>query len=398
LSGSPAGSVRDRDILCLSTQDWGDLWTRKQRFMREFARRGNRVLYVETQASLASLGLLLHDPGRALRWRRGPRAVEPGLHVATLPLVLPFFQASRTVNLVNNALLAPLLRRWMRRLGFRRPVLWTYMPWSAGLVGRLGESFAVYDCVDDHPESRGLVRAGVVRDFEQALVDRVGEVIVTHENLAAARSRPGRPAHVVPNGADVRHFARAGDAETPVPPDLAALPRPVIGFVGSVQYWLDFELVRALALARPAWSFAFVGPVGRLADVGRLEGLPNVAFFGRRPYDEIPSWIKGFDVCLSPYRRDALALSCSPLKLFEYLASGKPVVSVEMPEAARFGGAIGVGRTPEDILARIEEALERRGDADGGECRRRALEAHDWDRLFLSVDAILANGLRRPAR
>ena len=109
--------------------------------MRQLARQGNRVLYVETQASLVSLPLLRSDPARAWRWRKGPRTVEPNLHVATLPLVLPFFQMSLTINRLNSAFLAPLLRRWLRALGYRRPILWTYSPSSrASSVGWVSDS------------------------------------------------------------------------------------------------------------------------------------------------------------------------------------------------------------------------------------------------------------------
>jgi glycosyltransferase involved in cell wall biosynthesis len=390
-AGAPPvrGAVRDRDILCLSTQDWDDLWTRKQRFMREFARRGNRVLYVEAQASLASIGLVARDPGRMVRFLAGPREVEPGLHVATLPLVLPFFQMSLAVNRANNALLAPLLRRWMRGLGFRRPVLWTYAPHSESLVGRLGESLAVYDCVDELGETRGLVRAEVVRELERRLLGKVAAVVVTHENLLRSKSAPGRSVHLVPNGAEIEHFAKASDVDTPLAPEMENLPRPVIGFLGSVQYWIDFDLLRFLALARPNWSFVLIGPKGRLARVDRIEKLANVHLLGRKRYEELPAFVKGFDVCLNPYVRGEHARNCSPLKLYEYLASGRPVVSVDMPEATKFQGVIGIGRTDEEILLRLEEALRLTDDDVSARARRQAVAPHSWDCRFRELEAAL---------
>ena len=120
--------ITDVEFLCLSTQDWTDLWTRKQRFMRQLARQGNRVLYIELQASLASFGLVRADPARAWRWLSGAREVEANLYVATLPLVLPGFQMSLAINRLNNLVLAPLLRRWLRQAGMSAPVLWTYTP------------------------------------------------------------------------------------------------------------------------------------------------------------------------------------------------------------------------------------------------------------------------------
>jgi glycosyltransferase involved in cell wall biosynthesis len=381
--------ITGHDILCLSSQDWGDLWTRKQRFMQRFARQGNRVLYVETQLSLASVGLVKADPARAVRWLAGPRLVEPNLHVATLPLVLPGFQMSLAVNAVNNAGLAPLLRRWTRGLGFQRPVLWTYNPYSESLVGRLAPRVAVYECVDELAASRGLVRRDVVQALERRLLDQVGLVIVTHENLAGPRRAPGRDVHVIPNGAELEHFRAAAEAGTPIPAEMRAIPRPVIGFLGSIQYWLDFDLLRSLALARPEWSFVLIGPTGRLAAVHKIALLPNVHLLGRKPYAALPSYLKAFDVCLNPYLQDETARHCSPLKLYEYLAAGKPVVSVDMPEARKFGGVVAIGRTYQEILSRLAEIVARPDDPRQVAARITAVAAHSWDHRFRDLERVL---------
>lgn len=378
------------DILCLSTQDWNDVWTRKQRFMRRLAAQGNRVLYVETQLSLASVGRLKTDKARPFRWLAGPRKIEPNLYVATLPLVLPGFQMWPAVNTVNNFAVRPLLRRWMVKLGFVKPIVWTYNPYSENLVGTLDERFAIYECVDELTASRGLVRSEVVREQERRLLSKVRAAIVTHDNLYESKRNAVREIHLIPNGAEIEHLERVvGDPRLAVPPDIASLPRPVVGFLGSVMYWLDFDLLRYLALARPQWSFAFVGPVGRLADLDKIR-LPNVHLLGRKPYEDVPAYVKGFDVCLNPYLTDETARNCSPLKLYEYLASGRPVVSTDMPEARKFEHVVGIGETHEKILARLEEAL--RPEANTREAVARRLDVarpHSWDARFASTERVL---------
>ena len=209
-------------------------------------------------------------------------------------------------------------------------------------------------------------------------MDKVALVIVTHENLYLSRVAPGREVHLVPNGAEVEHFQRASLADTPLAPEMQTIPRPVIGFLGSLQYWIDFDLLRFLALARPNWSFVLIGPRGRLAKVGKIENLPNVHLLGRKPYEQMPSYLKGFDVCLNPYVRGELARNCSPLKLYEYLASGKPVVSVDMPEARKFADVIGIGRNEEEILQRLEEALGSGSDEALANARWQAVASHSW--------------------
>jgi glycosyltransferase involved in cell wall biosynthesis len=378
------------EIVCLSTQDWNDVWTRKQRFMQRLAAQGNRVLYVETQLSFASIGRLRGDKGRPLRWLAGPRQVEPNLYIATLPLVLPGFQMWPAVNAVNNFGVRLLLRRWIRTLGFNSPILWTYNPYSENLVGTLGERFAIYECVDELTASRGLVRSDVVRAQEQRLLAKVRAAIVTHENLYESKRGSVREIHLIPNGAEIEHLRRVvDDPSLTVPDDIARLPHPVIGFLGSVMYWLDFDLLRALALARPEWSFAFVGPVGRLADIDKIR-LPNVHLLGRKPYEDVPAYVKGFDVCLNPYLMDETAKNCSPLKLYEYLASGRPVVSTDMPEARKFQEVVGIGQTPAEILDHLEAALRPDASAPDAVARRLAVALpHSWDQRFASAERVL---------
>src|ERR1051326_4057238 len=123
-----------RDIICLSTQDWNGLWTRKQRFMKMFAEAGNRVLYIETPVHLLGLDVLPNDPGRFVRFLGGPRLIQERLHAATLPILLPIFQMSSLVNEINQRIAGMALRRWLKQLEFTAPLFWIYTPFSARLL------------------------------------------------------------------------------------------------------------------------------------------------------------------------------------------------------------------------------------------------------------------------
>jgi glycosyltransferase involved in cell wall biosynthesis len=394
--------ITNQDIVCLSSQDWNDLWTRKQRFMQRFARQGNRVLYVEAQASLASIGLLRSDWRRGFRWVAGPRRVEENLYVTTLPLVLPCFQMSIGVNALNNLFLVRVLRHWINGLGFQRPVLWTYNPYSESLLGRLGEKLAVYECVDELTAAKGLVRSEVVQELERRLLRKVDVVIVTHDNLYRSKKSLAQDIHLIPNGAEVEHFRKACLLDTPVAEEMRKIPRPIVGFLGTIQYWIDMDLLRFLALARPDWSFALIGPIGRLAQIDKIQHLPNVYLFGRKPYGDLPSYLKAFDVCLNPYVLDETAMNCSPLKLYEYLATGKPVVSVDMPEARKFEGFVRIGQTYSNILDHLDQVINGEADAEAlARCRIQAVEGQSWDDRFYQLEGIVGKCLeacKQPGR
>jgi glycosyltransferase involved in cell wall biosynthesis len=385
-------SVTGRDFVVLSLQDWDAVPTRKHRFARWFAEGDNRVMYVEQQMHWAGwLVDVRRQFDRAWRWLKGPREAAPNLWVFTLPIVLPFFQMSGFVNWINNAFLLRVLRAQIRRLRFRSPILWTYTPHSADFVGRLGEKAAVYECVDDFTASKGLVNGNVVRRLERRLIGSVDLLIATTPELAAIKREGARRVIVAPNGAEVEHFARAADPSLPAASPFADLKHPVVGFLGSLNYWIDTVLLARLAKAHPEWTLALVGPHDLLGNIAPLEGLPNVVMTGRVPYEEVPDYVRAFDVCLNPYILDNVAEGCSPIKLYEYLATGKPIVSVDMPEARRFEGLIRIARDSDDFITQVEAAIA----ADDGLAQKRITEAshHSWRARFEQVSAALAEVL-----
>jgi glycosyltransferase involved in cell wall biosynthesis len=388
--------LKGLDIVCLSTQDWSGLWTRKQRFMQMFA-RNNRVLYIESPVHLLGLDVLPSDPTRAMRFLQGPREVETNLHVATLPLLLPAFQMSRIINRVNHTIVGRYLKKWTRALGFEKPLLWIYTPFSAPVVDQIAHRGIVYECVDEFRAARGFVRANVIGSMEDELLGRANVTIVTQENLIAHRAAICPNTFCIPNGADTDLFRRVIQNDTPPPPEIDKLPRPRLGFVGHVHYWLDLKLIRFLALKRPAWSFVFVGPVAPLADMAAVKGIPNVHFLGRQPRERVPAFVKAMDCCLNPYVTGTLAEHCSPLKLYEYIAAGKPIVSTDMPEARKFPDCVRVAGSYEEFLEQCDSAIQSLPESSQTiEHRMNIASEHSWDKRFAKVNEVVDGVLEVP--
>lgn len=381
-------TITGQTFLILSTQDWNALPTRKHRWARNWARQGNRVLYVEQQMHWAGwLVALRSEWARPFKWLGGPRQIEPSLWVFTLPIVLPFFQMSAAINGFNNWWLAPVLRWALGRLGLARPILWTYTPHSAGLMGRLGDTVRVYECVDEFSASKGLVHGPTVAAMERDVLARADLTIVTATGLLESKKALARRIELVPNGVDVEHLAKASLPETAVAPAVAALPKPVVGYLGAIQYWIDFDLIAYAAKAHPDWSFALVGNTEPLARVDKVRDLANVHFLGRQPYANLPQFVAGFDVCINPYILDGVAANVDPLKLYDYIASGKPVVSVDIPAARRFAEIIYLTKTPQEFTAALEAALRNPGDAAA---RQKVAAGHSWAARFEQVQRAVA--------
>ncbi|MGB5139422.1 MAG: glycosyltransferase [Candidatus Zixiibacteriota bacterium] len=343
-------------IVCLSTQDYGDLWTRKQRFMNMFADEGHRVLYVESQWHwLTYFKRFSGQVMRPTRFLNKPRRLKGNLFVATPPILLPFHQMVRPIAVVNNLILGLWLRWTTRRIGISDSLVYSYVPYSHLAIRVLGSKKVLYEKVDDLAAAKGLVRRATVEALEKKLLKMSQLVIVTATKLKSLMGGKHDSVHVIPNACEIEHFNGSNTTATE-PQRLRAITHPRIGFVGMLAYWIDLDIIEKIATERPEWQFVFIGPVS--VDVSRFDRLNNIHFVGRVPYDYLPSYMDAMDVFINPYRRDDIAESCSPLKVFEYLAAGKPVVSVAMPEVMRFAPLVKIADSPESFIARITELLK----------------------------------------
>jgi glycosyltransferase involved in cell wall biosynthesis len=334
------------------------------------------LLYVDTPGSRAprASGRDLRKLVRKLVEAAAlPREIGPRMWHMTMPQIP--FRRLPLVDRANRAAGAFLLRRAIRHLGFKEILSWFLVPHPAHLAGALGERATIYYCIDDYAAFPGADSASISR-LDGHLTRAAALVFVSARRLWEEKL-PARPDAILsPHGVDADHFHRASDPATTPPPEAAALRRPVIGFFGNIGAWVDTGLVAELARRRPEWTFLLVGHPA--SDVSALEGLANVVLAGARPYAELPRWAAVFDVALIPYKLTRQVVNASPLKLREYLATGKPVVSVSTPEIGQFSSVIRIAGTPGEFVAAIEAALAD-GPGTGMEERLAAVASMSWD-------------------
>ena len=249
----------------------------------------------------------------------------------------------------------------------------------------------MYDCLDDfaafHPDGARIA------ETEARLATRADVVFASAEVLEERMRRLNARTVRLPNGADGDHFAPGRAAALPVPSDVAHIPRPVLGYVGEMARWFDAELVQALARHDPSWQIVLIGPVHG-DGIAPLRELPNVHYLGPRPYRDLPAYLHRFDVCLLPFRVDRLTAAVDPVKLYEYLAAGKPVVSTPLPEASRRGDVVTVADRAA-FPAAVATALRQAADPAGVARRVAVARENSWDRRV--ADALGALGVEPPA-
>ncbi len=371
------------DIVCLASQDWNSHLGVPQQTMARLA-RSNRVIYVDPPRSLTSArsgwrksnpehDLHLDVAAAAKVQREVPPTVSLPLHA--LPAAL-----SEMVQHINGNLLKGWFRDLMRRHGVNHPLLWVFEAAAAAHVPHFGAVPMVYDCIDEWagyfpPGSNH--HANITR-MDTWLCQRADAVFCGSESLMARKAGLNGNIHVVHHAADFDHFSKAGLAETKVPDDIAGIARPIVGVMGILDKRVDIALLAAIARTRPDWSLVFVGPVQANLDIGPLSGIANVHFLGGRTVSELPACVKGFDVCLIPYVIDDFTRSIYPLKLHEYLAGGKPVVSTPIPAVRAHGDVAIIADGAEGFVRAIEHALKDTAP-ERNEARIACARQNAWD-------------------
>lgn len=377
-----------------STADWASqYWTNKQHTAARLAARGHRVLYVET-IGLRRPGINKMDTARmAARLRRGlapPVQVRDNLWVLS-PLTVPIGQLHAAINAFNRWQLRSRIGSWMRQQNIARPLVWTYHPYMLEVAEALDTLMIVYHCVDDLGAVPGIDRYAF-EAAERRLLARADLTFATSHHLqercaAVAASR----VHYFGNVADIAHFAQARHISS-LPPELARIPQPRLGYIGVLSdFKIDFALLEALVSRHGDWQFVFIGNQreGQNNDsVARLIRQSNVHLLGWRAYQDLPKYMAGFDVGLLPQLINDYTRSMFPMKFFEYLAAGLPVVSTALPALRDFASNHSVARDANAFSAAISAVLAGRGPAVP-QIEDPLLQVNSWDARLAQMMTVI---------
>jgi uncharacterized SAM-binding protein YcdF (DUF218 family)/glycosyltransferase involved in cell wall biosynthesis len=390
--------TRQPDILCISSIDWDFIWQGHQEIMSTLAMQGHRVLFLEN-TGVRSPGVrdIPRVRQRIRNWWKGTngfREERPNLFVYS-PIVLPL-PYSRLARWLNRALLLRSMRRWMRAIGFSRPIVWTFLPTplALDLIRELDPQLTVYYCIDDFASSS--IGASRIVASEVALFLTADLVFVTSEKLRQRAAVHSDHVHLFPFGVKFDAFATVREQGATPPDDVAQLRRPVAGYVGGLHQWVDQDLVAAVAAQLPEFSIALVGP--EQSDVSTLRATSNVTLLGLKPHAELPRYVKAFDVGLVPYRRTDYTANVYPTKLNEYLVMGIPVVATDLPEIRRFnaehGDVVAIAGDADSFAAAIRRAIEPSGAAVVAR-RIEVAESNSWESRIARMKTLIDEAVDR---
>jgi len=381
----PERPLIGRDILCFS-HDWTGDPLSKTHLMRLLA-RDNRILWVNSIGyrspsfgSKRDLGRIVHK----LRAATEPlREVEKNIYVLS-PLAIPAFGSS-LLRKFSTILLRKQVLRAMRKLRFRCPMNWVFNPAAGTLAGTLGEESIIYYCVDEYTAFKGVDTAALAV-IEKSLMEKSKIVFVSAEKLLRTKLSSQAPTVLIRHGVDYEHFSSTLSPGTAIPSEIASLARPIIGYFGLIaEDWVDVPLLIHVARSFPTGSLVLLGKV--TMDISALQREPNVHWLGRKPYESLPGYSKGFDVAIIPFPVTEVTLNANPLKAREYLAAGLPVVSTPIPEVEVLE-ACRIGKTPEEFVEQLHRALAAPGP---DRARSRRMETEGWSARLEQIRGELAS-------
>lgn len=374
-------SASHYDVVIMPVFDFEFRYQRPQQLAVQFARAGHRVFWLSPTRKVKANHSVPYEavPLRPNIWEVRLGGPPLSLYTGHLSdevaeiLLQGLNQLWKDWNVAESC--AVMQFPFWRRLGLRLRHEWT---------ARL-----LYDCMDDWQNwpTEPLISAANLAD-ERALITESDVVVVTATELATRVLNRGVRPLLAPNAADYDFFAHAEDNG-----QLSRWQGPIIGYYGAIAAWFDAEAVEMIARQRPAYTIILIGQVhGR--DLASLRALPNVHFLGEKPYKDIPGMLRRFDVALIPFSLNALTSAVDPVKMYEYLSQGKPVVASRMPELLQFQDNLYLADSSADFVAKVDLALT----SDSAELRverMRFARHHTWTARYLSMDRAIQSAFPR---
>jgi UDP-galactopyranose mutase len=370
-------------IVAFSHLRWNFVYQRPQHLLSRLAAR-RPVFFIEEPEL---------DLGGPVRWERSTPQPNVTVLRPRTPIRTPGFHADQV------ALLKPLIGDLASELDDERTLAWLYTPMALPLAEELKPDAMVYDCMDEL--SLFLGAPPELLSHEAALLERADVMFTGGPSLFRAKQSRHDNVHCFPSSGDAAHFRQARQEETGEPgleaEDQVSIPHPKLGFYGVIDERLDLPLIDAVAAARPEWQIVLVGPVVKI-DPATLPRRANIHYFGQRSYDELPSYLAGWDLCLLPFAQNDSTRFISPTKTLEYMAAEIPIVSTPITDVAEpYGDIVYLGGTADEFLAACDSALTSSTEERDRRATlmRKVLSGTSWDVTVSAMEELLAAAVEK---
>ncbi|MBF0274626.1 MAG: glycosyltransferase [Nitrospinae bacterium] len=373
------------DIICSTHLMWDlHLFQRPQQIMSRLSQR-HKILY------FAPVSILAYCKFKKVRKNRIVK-VNENLTVFR-PLVLPYGEEYPWIKELNKKIVIRFIKAFMKQNNFSNTfVLWLYTPLAYYLPGKLGEKAVVYDCMDDFKSFLGT--PGYMETKEKEVVKAADIFFAGGETLLKNKGSNHKNATCFPCGVEVDHFGKAQDTSKPKPTDMQNITGKILGYYGAVDERIDYDLIHYLAKKNKNWSIVILGPIAKVKKPDFFDTTNNIHYLGSKDYKELPSYCAHFDVCLIPFKmNDPVTEHLNPTKTLEYLATGKPVISSNVPDIVKhFSDIVSIADNYDTFAKLVENELANPSE----EKRLKGLEivqGKSWDAMVKGMESIIEEHL-----
>ncbi len=301
----------------------------------------------------------------------------------------------------NVAWLRYQLQRVMDRCSFDKKAIITFFfdPFYENYVGMFNEKLSVFDCYDEYTsvKSRSIIYSLIrtkqqIKEHEKRIMKKADITFVVSEALYTKKRPYSKNLYILRNAVDIKHFRLLNYKGIEGVSDISKIPKPIIGYLGSLSDRIDIPLLKMLSAKHLEWSFVLIGPLwGKIEKsiiFKRFIGQRNVYVLGLRPFEQLPHYLNTFNVCILPLNvNNPYNINCSPLKLYEYLATGKPIVSTDFSYVRKFMDVIRIGRNGYDIENLIKECLNEKNSLK--EKRMAVAKENTWEKRVTEMLTII---------
>lgn len=367
------------DLVCFAHLHWDFVWQRPQHLLSRFAQHG-RVFYVEDAFFHADD---LIEPHIEVKERQN------GVKVLVVHLPNRLRGDETAIDQAQFGVLS----RFFTDNGLQQYVFWYYTPMALGKSRLFSPVLTVYDCMDELAQFK--FAPPELRQREQELFEKADLVFTGGQRLYEAKREQHSDAHSFPSSIDKQHFGQARDLSLAEPADQAGIAHPRIGFFGVVDERLDIDLLRQLATDHPEWQFVIIGPIVKI-DPASLPHNENIHYLGGKDYQELPAYLRGWDVATLLFARNESTEFISPTKTPEYLAAGRPVVSTSIRDVVRPYGDLNlvqIADDPQEFGQAITRALEQGKDASWRTRTDSYLATISWDLTWQNMVQLMQSRL-----
>lgn len=374
VSHIPKKTRKHRGVICFPIIDWEFRKQRPQHIARELASYGNHIMYLSTRMYGFHHNEVVSED------------LEPRITKLTLPgnFRTNLYKDTPTPRSIDQACRA--LTKYLLERAFEDVVLICHLPFWYPFAKKLQEERGypiIYDCMDDHSgfENNTLD----MLSLEHTLCEKADALITTSQLLYESKKNVNKNCTLIRNAGDVRHFSQSNGQ---TPHSLKDLKKPIIGYFGAIAEWFDLDAIKTSLKSHPEWSHVLIGHY-EPQTYETLKDYPNLKMLGEIEYAALPEYLYTFDVCTIPFKRIPLTEATNPVKIYEYFASGKPVVSRNLPEVEAFAHAAYLYNTPEEFVSCLETALKEGNNTEKQEIRKTIARNNTWEMRGFSFERVM---------